>query len=240
MLVVLVLVGRERHDRARLRVARRLGRAGGARGAGALDVTPALETRGLRKASAASSATHDVSFRLDARRAPRADRSERRRQDDARQPADRRARSRRAGAILLDGADITRLRAGRACARAASVRTFQINQLFGAMTPLETLGAAVSRARRRGQRLRGSRLARTARSSTKSSHRWALRPGRRARPAHGGARLRQAPPARDRDRAREPAARAAARRAGGRRARGRARARSWPPSRRCRATSRCC
>ncbi|MFB9947510.1 ABC transporter ATP-binding protein [Rhizobium puerariae] len=48
-----------------------------------------------------------------------------------------------AGEILLDGNAITGMSAERRV-RAGLVRTFQINQLFPAMTPLETLGLAVS------------------------------------------------------------------------------------------------
>jgi len=48
-----------------------------------------------------------------------------------------------AGAILLDGRDITRLAPHRRVQRGLA-RTFQINQLFGAMTPLEAVGLAVS------------------------------------------------------------------------------------------------
>ena len=48
-----------------------------------------------------------------------------------------------AGRILLDGADVTRL-SPEARVRRGLARTFQINQLFPAMTPLETLGLAVS------------------------------------------------------------------------------------------------
>jgi branched-chain amino acid transport system ATP-binding protein len=48
-----------------------------------------------------------------------------------------------AGRILLEGADITRLRADLRVRRGLA-RTFQINQLFRDMTPLETLGLAVS------------------------------------------------------------------------------------------------
>ncbi len=48
-----------------------------------------------------------------------------------------------AGRILLQGADITHLRP-ELRVRRGLVRTFQINQLFPAMTPLETLGLAVS------------------------------------------------------------------------------------------------
>jgi branched-chain amino acid transport system ATP-binding protein len=49
-----------------------------------------------------------------------------------------------AGRILLDGADITSLPRAKRVARGL-VRTFQINQLFPAMTPLQTVGLTVSR-----------------------------------------------------------------------------------------------
>jgi branched-chain amino acid transport system ATP-binding protein len=48
-----------------------------------------------------------------------------------------------AGRILLDGEDITRLRPDQR-ARRGLVRTFQINQLFPELTPLMTIGLAVS------------------------------------------------------------------------------------------------
>jgi branched-chain amino acid transport system ATP-binding protein len=48
-----------------------------------------------------------------------------------------------AGSILLDGQDITRLAPHRRVRR-GMVRTFQINQLFGELTPLQTLALAVS------------------------------------------------------------------------------------------------
>jgi len=48
-----------------------------------------------------------------------------------------------AGQILLEGTDVTRLSAERRVRRGLA-RTFQINQLFGAMTPLEAIGLAVS------------------------------------------------------------------------------------------------
>ncbi|HZH07850.1 MAG TPA: ABC transporter ATP-binding protein [Lautropia sp.] len=48
-----------------------------------------------------------------------------------------------AGSILLDGADITRLPAARRVARGL-VRTFQINQLFGRLTPLQSLALAAA------------------------------------------------------------------------------------------------
>jgi branched-chain amino acid transport system ATP-binding protein len=55
-----------------------------------------------------------------------------------------------AGRILLDGQDITNLPPHQRV-RLGIARTFQINQLFGDLTPLETIGLAVSE--RRGQGL---------------------------------------------------------------------------------------
>ena len=49
-----------------------------------------------------------------------------------------------AGRILLDGADITNLRPDQRVKRGL-VRTFQMNQLFPDLTPLTTIGLAVSR-----------------------------------------------------------------------------------------------
>jgi ABC-type branched-subunit amino acid transport system ATPase component len=48
-----------------------------------------------------------------------------------------------AGQILLDGQDITRLEPHERV-RLGIARTFQINQLFGDLTPIETLGLAIS------------------------------------------------------------------------------------------------
>jgi ABC-type branched-subunit amino acid transport system ATPase component len=48
-----------------------------------------------------------------------------------------------AGQILLDGHDITRLEPHERV-RLGIARTFQINQLFGDLTPIETLGLAIS------------------------------------------------------------------------------------------------
>jgi branched-chain amino acid transport system ATP-binding protein len=48
-----------------------------------------------------------------------------------------------AGQILLDGRDITRLQPHERV-RLGIARTFQINQLFGDLTPIETLGLAIS------------------------------------------------------------------------------------------------
>ena len=47
------------------------------------------------------------------------------------------------GEILLEGADITRLQPHRRVARGLA-RTFQITQLFNELTPLETVGLAIS------------------------------------------------------------------------------------------------
>ncbi|MCA3263610.1 MAG: ABC transporter ATP-binding protein [Telmatospirillum sp.] len=103
---------------------------------------PALETRGLMKRFGGIVATNDVSFRL--------------------AQGERHAligpngagkttfvnlltgvHAPSAGQIFLEGQEITNLSAERRVKRGL-VRTFQINQLFGAMTPLETLGVAVS------------------------------------------------------------------------------------------------
>ena len=48
-----------------------------------------------------------------------------------------------AGSIILDGKDITALRPHQRV-RLGMARTFQINQLFLDLTPLETIGLAVS------------------------------------------------------------------------------------------------
>src|SRR5712672_4843905 len=47
-----------------------------------------------------------------------------------------------AGRILLEGSDITALEAYKRVRRGLS-RTFQINQLYADLTPLETIGLAV-------------------------------------------------------------------------------------------------
>ena len=64
-----------------------------------------------------------------------------------------------AGRVLLEGSDITRL-APHQRVRKGLARTFQINQLFGPLTPLETIGLAVSERMGRGGdwwRVAGSR-----------------------------------------------------------------------------------
>jgi ABC-type branched-subunit amino acid transport system ATPase component len=54
-----------------------------------------------------------------------------------------------AGRILLNGTDITSLPQHKRTRRGL-VRTFQINQLFGELTPLETVGLAISERRGEG------------------------------------------------------------------------------------------
>jgi len=56
-----------------------------------------------------------------------------------------------AGRIVLDGQDITNL-APHLRVRRGMVRTFQINQLFASMTPLQTLALVVSQQRGQGGR----------------------------------------------------------------------------------------
>jgi branched-chain amino acid transport system ATP-binding protein len=56
-----------------------------------------------------------------------------------------------AGRVVLDGEDITALPAHRRVGRGL-VRTFQINQLFGALTPLQSLALAVAQRRGHGAR----------------------------------------------------------------------------------------
>jgi len=105
-------------------------------------VSAALETVALRKTFGGITATNDVSFRLDA---------------GARHAligpngAGKTtlvnllagALAPTAGRVMLEGADVTTLAMDRRVRRGLA-RTFQINQLFGAMTPQETLGLAIA------------------------------------------------------------------------------------------------
>jgi len=105
-------------------------------------VSAALETVALRKTFGGITATNDVSFRLD--------------------PGARHALigpngagkttlvnllagalAPTSGRVMLEGADVTTLAMDRRVRRGLA-RTFQINQLFGAMTPQETLGLAIA------------------------------------------------------------------------------------------------
>jgi branched-chain amino acid transport system ATP-binding protein len=103
---------------------------------------PALETVGLAKRFGGIVATDDVSFRLErgARHALIGPNGAGKTTfvnllTGVLAPS--------AGRILLEGEDVTGLRADRRVRRGLA-RTFQINQLFPALTPLETLTLAVS------------------------------------------------------------------------------------------------
>jgi len=103
---------------------------------------PALETRGLSKRFGGLTATDDVTFRLErgARHALIGPNGAGKTTfinllTGVLAPS--------AGTILLEGEDITQLRSDLRVRRGLA-RTFQINQLFPALTPLETLGLAVS------------------------------------------------------------------------------------------------
>jgi ABC-type branched-subunit amino acid transport system ATPase component len=103
---------------------------------------PALETRGLSKRFGGLAATDDVTFRLEkgARHALIGPNGAGKTTfinllTGVLAPS--------AGTILLEGEDITQLRSDLRVRRGLA-RTFQINQLFPALTPLETLGLAVS------------------------------------------------------------------------------------------------
>jgi ABC-type branched-subunit amino acid transport system ATPase component len=105
-------------------------------------VAPALETKGLVKRFGGLVATNDVTFRLEqgARHALIGPNGAGKTTfinllTGVIAPT--------SGQILLEGEDITRLRPELRVQRGLA-RTFQINQLFPAMTPLETLGLAVS------------------------------------------------------------------------------------------------
>jgi branched-chain amino acid transport system ATP-binding protein len=105
-------------------------------------MTPALETKGLLKRFGGLVATDNVTFRLEqgARHALIGPNGAGKTTfinllTGVIKPT--------AGQILLQGEDITGLRSELRVQRGLA-RTFQINQLFPAMTPLETLGLAVS------------------------------------------------------------------------------------------------
>ena len=110
-------------------------------------MAPALETIGLQKRFGGLTATDNVSFRLEtgARHALIGPNGAGKTTfinllTGVLRPS--------AGRILLDGEDVTGLRPDQRVARGLS-RTFQVNQLFPAMTPLETVELAVSH--RQGQ-----------------------------------------------------------------------------------------
>ncbi len=113
------------------------------------------------------------------------------------------------GRILLEGHDITDMPVHKRVLRGLS-RTFQINQLYADLTPLETIGLAVSERMGRGGdwwRRMGTRSDVNAEIVGDAV---ALPSARRDERADRDAALRQATPARDRGCHCDPAARAAA------------------------------
>ena len=143
------------------------------------------------------------------------------------------------GRILLDGEDISDLSTHERV-RLGIVRTFQINQLFNDLTPLETIGLAVSE--RRGQgldwwRIVGSRpdLVTEVVEILERFHLTDVIDKRTAVLPYGKQRLLEIA-----RRDRLPSARAAARRAGGRRSRGRAARNSGRRRGTAQAMSPCC
>ena len=143
------------------------------------------------------------------------------------------------GRILLEGQDITDLPVHKRVLRGLS-RTFQINQLYADLTPLETIGLAVSERLGRGGDWWRRMGTRSDVNGEIADTPGALPSARRHERTDRDAALRQAAPARDRGRDRRQAARAAAGRARRRRARERAPRHSRRRRRACRATSPCC
>jgi ABC-type branched-subunit amino acid transport system ATPase component len=133
-----------------------------------------LSAHGLVMRFGGITATNNVTLELQARRAPCAHRPQRRRQDHADQPADRRAHAHR-GPHHAAGRGHHQAGAAPRVARGL-VRTFQINQLFDSMTPLETLALVVSQhrasARNGGGRWAPVRPWPNARCSCSSSSTW--------------------------------------------------------------------
>ena len=163
--------------------------------AGVADVV--LQTHALVKRFGGITATNNVSLARRARRAPRADRPQRRRQDHADQPAHRRGAA-DLGPRAAGRRDITTLpphpRVGRGL-----VRTFQINQLFASLTPLQSLALTVGSRRRRGVALVAAAGARRRHRRRVRALLEQFRLTEHADQRDARAGLRQAPPARDRD-----------------------------------------
>jgi len=137
-------------------------------------MTVALETRGLSKHFGGIVATSDVSFRLErgARHALIGPNGAGKTTfvnllTGVLQPS--------AGQVFLAGEDITRLRP-EARVRRGLVRTFQINQLFAELTPLETLALAVGERRGLGSAWRRpvGAMAEVAREVTEVADRFGL------------------------------------------------------------------
>ena len=115
-----------------------------------------------------------------------------------------------AGRILLQGNDITDLPVHTRVRRGLS-RTFQINQLYADLTPLETIGLVVSERLGRGGDWWRRMGTRNDVNAEIAENLGALPSARRDERADRDVALRQAAPARDRGRDRDQAAGAAAR-----------------------------
>src|SRR3977135_2523453 len=116
------------------------------------------------------------------------------------------------GRILLEGNDITDLPVHTRVLRGLS-RTFQINQLYADLTPLETIGLAVSERLGRGGDWWRAMGTRDRGHGAPAGNRGALPPARRDEGIDGDIALWQTAPAGDRGRHRPQATRAAAGRA---------------------------
>ena len=110
--------------------------------AGSAQVTAALRTDGPVEAMGRVQGEQRRHALLSGRRAPRADRAERRRQDDVHQPADRRVYPPTAGDVFLGDENITGLAQHERVKRGVT-RTFQITTLFPGLTVLESVVLAI-------------------------------------------------------------------------------------------------
>ena len=115
--------------------------------------------RGLEKRFGGVVATDRVDLDVERRRDPRADRPERRRQDDAGRASSAASWRATAGTIVFDGADITPLAAHQR-ARRGLARSFQITRLFRSASVLDNVALAVQAVSRHAACAPGGRLAR--------------------------------------------------------------------------------
>ena len=104
---------------------------------------PLLETRALSKNFGALRRRARRQLRAGGRRAPRADRPERRRQDHLHQSAHRRAAPRAPARCCSRASDITAVEQAERV-KLGIARTFQINRLFRGLSVLENVYIAVA------------------------------------------------------------------------------------------------